>query len=410
MIKSIINVLFSKVIVLFFSMIILLVQARFLGASDRGILAAILIVPSILSAVFESGMRQSATYYIGKGDISSSTVIYNQRAFSILSSFIALIACFTLQIILNGNYSLDLILISCLVLPLTISINTQQGVLVGLGEINTYAKTLWFPKLIQFIFIVIIVYFGFFNITTSIISFIILNVMTFILITYYVNNHVKINKKEKFDSSVIKVMLKTGVSYSFAFIFVVLNYKIGVFVSSRVLESHELGSYVVGSQLVELLWLLPSSVSVATFSDSARKKDIDDVWLKKILKIILIQSGVIVFCGLLGSLILYYFSNLFFGDTYLNLHTVVLILLPGVVMMSIFKVINVIYAGQGYPRKSLSFMPIIVVLNFILSYYLGKFYGIEGVSLGGSLSYTLAGLIYILFFVKDYIYGVKING
>ncbi|MBO0180642.1 hypothetical protein, partial [Vibrio parahaemolyticus] len=85
----------------------------------------------------------------------------------------------------------------------------------------------------------------------------------------------------------------------------------------------------------------------------------DQSWSETVTKTCRIQ----VFISLIICLIIGYSASYFLphaiGNDYILVGDIFMFLIPGIVFISIFKVVNVDLAGRGMPAVSLFFMPAI---------------------------------------------------
>ena len=74
------------------------------------------------------------------------------------------------------------------------------------------------------------------------------------------------------------------------------------------------------------------------------------------------------------------------------------ILLPGVVVFSIFKVLNGYFSGIGKIKIIIySFTPILF-LNVILNFWLIPIYGINGAAISSTISYSLGVFVLLIIY------------
>ena len=95
--KNIISVFTTKVFVLSFGLISTIILARALGPEGRGFLAAILIYPTLLVALTEGGMRQSAVFFLGQKKASDAKVIGALFSYIIFAGLLGTVAVYILM-------------------------------------------------------------------------------------------------------------------------------------------------------------------------------------------------------------------------------------------------------------------------------------------------------------------------
>ena len=91
---------------------------------------------------------------------------------------------------------------------------------------------------------------------------------------------------------------------------------------------------------------------------------------------------------------------LLFGADFKGADTMLLWLLPGMVMMVVFKLANTDLGGKGKPYIALAIMSIAVPVNIGLNYLLIPDMGGVGAALASTASYTLSALIMIMIYSR----------
>jgi O-antigen/teichoic acid export membrane protein len=78
------------------------------------------------------------------------------------------------------------------------------------------------------------------------------------------------------------------------------------------------------------------------------------------------------------------------------------LLLPGIVMGSIYKVLGADLAARGKPLYAAWAYGVAVVLNVALNFYLIPRYGFRGAAVASSISYSVGSLLYLGIYVKNH--------
>lgn len=176
----------------------------------------------------------------------------------------------------------------------------------------------------------------------------------------------------------------------------------GVIVGPEYVDKDSFGNYAVGAQISELIWQVPAAVSIIFFSESMSVKGHDIDWAKKIAKTCRVQFLITsVFC-LVGVVFCEAVLPYLIGQDFDRIYIILLILTPGIALMSVFKVINVDFAGRGKPWVSLYFTPVLCVGSYYLSISNAEKYGLLGLVFSISLTYCLGALIITLVYSRKY--------
>src|SRR5690606_23910352 len=106
----------------------------------------------------------------------------------------------------------------------------------------------------------------------------------------------------------------------------------------------------------------------------------------------------------IASVILYMFSDMIiislYGDKFHASIPVLNFLLPGVVLLTIFKVMNMDLAGKGKPLIALKAMIPALIINIIAILFLVPKYGAKGTAISSTISYSLASILFLYYYSK----------
>jgi O-antigen/teichoic acid export membrane protein len=81
--------------------------------------------------------------------------------------------------------------------------------------------------------------------------------------------------------------------------------------------------------------------------------------------------------------------------------------MPGVLLLTIFKVMNMDLAGKGMPYVSLKAMVPGLLINIIANWVLIEDYGANGAAIASTLSYSIASILFIHFYSKSVSIPIK---
>ena len=137
--------------------------------------------------------------------------------------------------------------------------------------------------------------------------------------------------------------------------------------------------------------------STVVFARSARAKEDNEFSAKvaQLLRLSLIAIGIV-------SVILFLFSHFIiislFGKDFINSVNVLRVLLPGVIVLTFFKVMNMDMAGKGKPWVSMKAMIPALIMNILINILLIPSMGSLGASISSTVSYTLAAVLFVHFY------------
>ncbi|MBO3115781.1 polysaccharide biosynthesis C-terminal domain-containing protein [Winogradskyella sp. DF17] len=407
--KSFFNDVFSigvsKTLMMVFGFTTTIIIARVLGPEKNGIIAALLVYPSLFMSFGSLGIRQSTTYFLGKGIFSEDEIKRAITQIWLFTTVFSIAVCFVLmRYFSKSGENLWLVLLALMPIPFTLFNTYNSGIFLGKNEISSFNKINWIPTALIFVVTLVLVLWLSFGISGYLIAMI--SGPTFISLVLFFKN--KFIKAFGFDFNwvIIKRMLSLGLVYAFALLVINLNYRMDVILLDKLSTAFETGIYSKGVSITEYLWQIPMLLSTVVFARSAVSKD-DIGFSIKVTQLLRLSFLVIG----LGALVLFLLSEqiiiLMFGDAFINSVLVLNILLPGVLLLTIFKVINMDLSGKGKPWVSLKAMFPALLINVVLNFVLIPKQGASGAALASTVSYTLAAILFVHFYSKEVNLPVK---
>jgi O-antigen/teichoic acid export membrane protein len=173
-----------------------------------------------------------------------------------------------------------------------------------------------------------------------------------------------------------------------------LIFKVDLYIIKYLLDSKQAGIYATGVSIVEKLWLFSGAAGIITFAETANNSKIDDV--VKNIKTNLIFTFI-------GGIVLFFISDIFiktfFGEKFIDSINVIKILLPGIVLFSVFRVLNGYFSGLGKVKIIIFIFLPVLIINIVLNFLLIPIYGINGAAFSSTISYSLGVIVLFLFFL-----------
>ena len=356
-IKDISKVGLSKFIMILSGLLTSVIIARTLGPEKNGIIASLLVYPSLFMSFGALGISDSATYFLGRGIIDEYQIKKAIAYIWIVTSFVSVFFCFVLLYYFS-NASNDRLLIGLALMPIPFTLlNTyNSGIFLGKNQINLFNKINWVPSII-----------------TTLLTFIFLVILKFDII---------------------------GVFIALALILINLNYKVDIIIIDKLSIPYEVGIYSKGAVITQYLWQIPMLFSTVIFARSANSTDEKSFSLKVIhlLRLSLIAIAI-------GSLVLMLFSDfivyVLYGEAFHDSVSVLVIMIPGVLLLTFYKILVTDLSGRGKPWVSIKAMFPALIVNIILNIKLIPDYGADGAAIASTISYSIAALVFIYYYSKE---------
>jgi O-antigen/teichoic acid export membrane protein len=381
------------------------ITARYLGPEKNGLIASLLVYPGLFMSIGSLGVQQSTTYFLGKKIYTEEQIKKAITQIWFFASFLAIIICFFLiRSFSNAGDNLMFVALAIFPIPFALFNSYNSGLFLGKNQIKTFSKINWIPSFIVLIFSVSLIIIYPLGISGYLIALIAGPVFISVLLLFknkFINSF-----SLKFEWSIIKKMLNLGLIYAIALLVINLNYRFDVIMLDKISSQYEVGIYSKGANIIQFLWQIPMLLSTIIFARSAVSKD-DYAFSFKVSHLlrvsftaILILSIFLIFCS--DSIIIGLFGNEFQGSV-----SVLKLLMPGVLLLTIFKVMNMDLAGKGMPYVSLKAMVPGLLINIIANWVLIEDYGANGAAIASTISYSIASILFIHFYSKSVSIPIK---
>jgi O-antigen/teichoic acid export membrane protein len=400
-VKDTFSVGFSKIVIILCGLIRNVIIARWLGPTNSGIIAALAVYPSLFMTVGSLGIRQSTTFFIGKKIFSEQDIKIAIFQFWLISSLFSLLSSyFLIKYVSNSGGNTSYILLAILPIPFELFNTYNSGIFLGNNKISFFNRINWIPSVVILLFLIIFVIIFRMQIYGVLIATSLGSIIMFIVLVF-VNKFIS---AFKFSVSwkIIESLFSLGIVYAISLLVISFNYKINVILLDKFSNSYQLGIYSKGAAITEYLWEIPMIFSTIIFARSAIARDGKE-FSRNVIKLLRIS---IVVIGI-ASLFLVFMSRpiilLMYGSEFVESISVLKFLIPGVFLMTIYKILNMDLAGKGKPWVALQAMIPGLVINLFLNYFLIPKYGADGAAISSTFSYSFAALIFL------YRYSVEVK-
>lgn len=148
--------------------------------------------------------------------------------------------------------------------------------------------------------------------------------------------------------------------------------------------------------LAQKLWMIPDALKDILTGKLAKGRTSDEVC--KITRISLwITAGCIIGMAIFGRMLI----NLIFGSEYAGAYQVFLNISLGVLGMVFYKMIYAYNVVNGHKNINFVMLFASAVINVILNYFFIQKMSINGAALASTISYSVCGLSFLIYFIKD---------
>jgi O-antigen/teichoic acid export membrane protein len=397
-ILDLISVIKSRAAVIIFSFSTSILTARYLGPEGNGVIAALMIYPSLFLSLGSLGIRQSTTYFVGQQKFEIEKIYSATIAIWLFTSVFCLISCyFLIKYFTKGDYPEHLIYLALIAIPFSLYNTYSSGIFLGKQNIKEFNRINWIPAVLNFGFTALLLVVIPLGVSGAMVS----SFAGVFILSLFVNGKLQgmLSLNLSFDWGIIKKMLSLGIVYAISLLVINLNYKSDILMLEWLSNSYQIGIYSKGSGIVQYLWEVPMVLSTLIFSKSAGAKDPYN-FSKKVCQLLRFAIPIVLIASILLFFISEYVIVLLYGSQFFDSVSVLKVLIPGVLLLTIFKVLNMDMAGKGRPWLSMQAMLPAVILNVLLNYIWIPQHGADGSALASTISYSFAAVLFLLIYSK----------
>jgi len=400
MFKNILNTFFTKIITAIFSLFIIIINSKSLGAGGVGEISLIILAVSVYLLIneFFSG---AYVYFVPRTDNFQLLLIAYTGAIISLLPFYLLYLWIPLAPVKYVCYVLGLSFILALS-------SVNQLILLGREDIRG-RNLVMFVQI--FIVLISLLYFFYVVKKTEVLSYIYSLYFgysaSFIVSVFKIKKYINPGTL-KFSKKLFLKTIQLGAYNAFSNLIQKMNYRLSYYFIEYFLGIKALGRFSVGVQISESTWLIGQSISSVQY---ARISNLDNN--KKAVELTLILMKIIF---VLSSLMILFFTFLpehfylfVFGNDFSGINFIIAFLAPGIVALSCNMILSHYFSGTGQYKintfASLTGLFFTVVFGLIL---IPK-YQLAGAGITMSVAY-IASSIYlaVVFFLKNKISFQKI--
>lgn len=382
----------AKVVTLALGLLISVILARGLGPEGKGIYTLAVLFPTLIVTFINLGLGPATVYYVAQETHPLKKVFGSNTLLSLLlggaGSLVGLVLIALFPTWVFPEIDRGYLLLALILIPLNL-FQGQVGnqILLGARRIKEFNASVILASL-TFLLLLFVAIVGFGAgvpgaIWASALSSALVCAVLFVWIRRLAGGF-SFRLAMDYVRDALGYGLKTYVGNIIGF----LNYRIEVLLLGLLMPAAALGFYSVAVGLAEKLWLVSQSAATLIFPVIAAEKD-----EQKRKEFTPIVSRNILLITLLGAIALYLLSPWFvvflYSDSYLPTVQLFRILLPGIVFLSVSRILANDIAGRGKPLLNTYVGGLGLVIQVVLNLALIPRFGAVGSAWATSISYGL---------------------
>lgn len=383
--------------------IIGVVLARTLTPAERGIMVLVMTLPWTVVSFASLGLPQANIYLVGRKKRDARTVLGNALVMAAILSLVSVIVLDAmketiLRTALRGlpagnGYWLPLMLL----VPTSLLDVMLLSILRARRRFDLFNLRRLVTPILMLVGFVVALVLGKGGLNAAVGVYVAATILIAILSLVLTGREVPLTLT--FDRRLTGESFRFGLKSYLQNLVGRLNYRIDVYLLAFFLTPEQVAFYGVATSLAEVAWYIPNSVGVVLFPrlSNAPMEEIHQITAKVCRNTLAITGLIVVGLLSVGWLLV----PLVYGSVYRATVPPLLILLPGVVSMAIYKVLTRNFTSRGRQQVSILASSVALALNVGLDWLLIPQWGVVGAATASTAGYTAAGVVLLAFFLRD---------
>ncbi len=397
-IKDVAGVFNSNVFSLICGLLLSILLTRELGPEGFGLFSALIVIPLIVVSITNLGIRGAAIYMLGQKKYDEQRIVSSILALYLLSAAAGVIISFIAYRVYNDpDFSLPLILLVLAVIPFRLALVYIGGIFFGKDEVRKANLVNWPINLLNLLLAALLVGGLRLAVPGAVIATLIANILVALYGFYTLSRQFRL--RVAFDFIIIKKLFLLGILFSASFFIIMLNFRVDVVLLQRMTDLKEVGLYSLAVQIAEQLWQIPLAISIIIFSRTAGKENPVEM-TSKTLSLTRVSLVLSILLSLAIVLAAPWIIPPVFGAAYFESVLLLQVILPGIVVMVMFRILSGQMAGMGKPQLSIYVFAPALILNILLNLWLIPLHGALGAAIATNISYAFGAFGYWIIFAR----------
>ena len=397
----------SSLVNLFARFLTSVVIARALGVEGKGLYVLTLTAGSLLVLLLDIGISVSIVYLTASRRYQTSELFIYTLWISMILSLLG----GSLFFLIYSNYLADTffsgvnpiyIFLMIAFLPINLLTSVQASILLGLQRIVAYNLVGLTRSVTMLVLqIVSVVLDG--GVSGAILAWCLGNTLAWLLTLWLLRFEISLHFTNQ--KSIFKDSLSYGVKGYLANLMGFFNFRLDTFILNYFHTPVSVGLYSTGVSSAELIWNVPNSISSALFPKSAAldRQDASRLTAQACRNTLFLMIVLSIIFGFAG----FWLIPWIFGSDFQASVIPFILLLPGIVAITVTKIINANLSGIGLPQYSAYTSAFALAVTIILDFALIQPYQIAGAAIASSISYLISALLSLYWFRKETQIGWK---
>lgn len=373
------------------------ITARVLGPEGKGLYTLVILIPMLAVTFGRMGIGHAANFmapHMSIGHLISNVALISSLL-GLLTVAIVLPATVLFRDFIFKDLSLGIIIFVGLSIPVYLFQNHLASMIQALYEIRMRNLIVMIQALANLILLILLVVIFDFGLVGAVIASVASVCLVVLLSSVFLLRKSKI-RITQLRLSLIRDLFKYGLKTHIGNVLKDLSYRLDILIISYYLPAAAVGFYVAAVSLAEIVWKIPDAIGVVLLP---RVANIDADSAKLLTPTV---CRIVFMLVTIMALTLGLFSQkaiaLFYGPEFIPSKDPLLILLPGIISLTLWKIIATDMIAEGFPTEYSLTAMISLITMVILDLILIPLYGINGAAFATTIAYACATVSIIILY------------
>jgi O-antigen/teichoic acid export membrane protein len=376
------------------------IVGRWLGPEGLGALAVLNVTVALAVQIGSAGLPSANTYFIARdrkrlGPAWANTIVFAFVWGALLLLFVVALA--RINPALFGSVPTNLVVIAAISIPFQLLTLFGLNVLLAMdriGQMNLLESMAPVLLLCNAILVLLILH----SKLSVLVTF---NTAAALVLAIWITWMIARLLKRQRDAdafrpnaALFKNTMKYGLKFSIPVMAAILIFRFDLLIVNHFRGAAEAGVYAVASQTANLLLMLPGVIATLLFPRVASSQDQHGEFAVQVTR----HASFVMLLMCLAAAAASFLLPVIYGARFADATVQLLILLPGVYLISIEAVLVQHFMGTGLPIAIPVFWLITVAVSLGLNFALVPTLGARGAALTSTLSYALIFVLVAVYF------------
>jgi O-antigen/teichoic acid export membrane protein len=383
------------------SIAIAILVTRVTGAHGKGIYTLVATLVTLTTMVTGLGLGGAAVYFIGSRRVQAESIVGNLLVLTAVLTTFGIVALGLAFLVFRSSgfsaFGASQLWLALGILPLVQITTVMAWILLGFNYPVRFATVtliqVWVTLVVQCTLALV----GRLDTTTALLAWLVGGGASVLAAVYLVARLVAI--RFRVEREQMRNLLGFGVRTYVANLFQFFNYRLDALLVSFLLGVTSLGYYSVAVAMGEVIWYPANAASLTLFPQVAKLPRTE---AGRVSSIVCRNT---LFLTLTGSVVMFFAAPLLirlaFSSSMLAAVDPLRLLLPGIVALSVAKVVSSYLNGIGKPVYAMYLGFSTFFLTLALDLGLIPIFGIRGAAAASSIVYIVLAAGILFFFLRE---------